>query len=230
MSKKINPKSLRLGSIQLWSQIIQNYGNNLFIFIKYFYKYIKVLNSLFKIFNNFYIFFLQEIIYFNSKLIINFWFYKINYLFYFNYFKNLVKLIYYWNPNKKIFIRFYFPNLNQFCYSLILVNYSSYLITVLNYTPKKVLGILSILINLKINYFHIFYSKNGPIKTRLKGFKVVFNGCFENTKLQMAETLELKIGSLKLVSFKNKVDFSSKLINTKLGSLNLKIWLFFETI
>lgn len=233
MSKKINPKSLRLGSIQLWSHIIQNYGTSFSLLIKLFYKYLKIINNLIKFFENYYIYFLQEIIFFKSRLIVNFWFYKMNYSFYFNYFnyfKNLIKLIYYWNLNKKIYLRFYFPNTRQFCYSLILVNYSNYLITILNYSPKKVLGILAHIINLKLNHVNVCYSKMGPLKIKLKGFKVILNGCFENTKIQMAETLELKMGSLMLVSLKNKVDFSSKLIHTKLGSLNLKIWLFFEII
>lgn len=226
MSKKINPKSLRLGFTQLWLNVIQNYGNTFFIMIKLFYNYLKIIN-IFAIFfkKNEILFTSKEILFYNSKLIINLWIWKIHY---FNYLNKLLKLILYLNLTKSIYIRFYLPNPKKFCYVFILLDYVFYLFTILNYSPRKILGILSLMLYQKLNCLSIIYTKNGPIKIRLKGFKFTINGCFENTKLQIAEVLELKSGSLTLNSLKNKVDFSTKIIYTKLGTLNFKIWLFFK--
>lgn len=231
MSKKINPKSLRLGFTQLWLNVIQNYGNTFSIMIKLFYHYLKIINIFTSFFvNNKIIFSAKEILFYNSTLVINLWIWKINYFDYFDYLKKLSKLVLYWNLTKNIYIRFYLPNPKKFCYSFILLDYVYYLITILSYSPKKVLGILSTILYQKLLCLNIIYSKNGPVKIKLKGFKFTLNGCFEHTKLQMSETLELKSGSLTLNTLKNKVDFSSKIIYTKLGSLNFKIWLFFEIL
>lgn len=232
MSQKTNPRSVRLGLTHLWSNIIQNYGFNFKITIILFYIYLKFVNILSNIlFKSFYLFSFQEILFFNSKIIINIWCLPIKHIKLLNYLgviQKLIQILKYWVFGNSVSIRFYFPNLKFFRYSWMIVNYGKYLSIIHNYSPKKITSILVFTLNTQLNHLNIFYTKMGPVVLRLRGFKIVWVGCFETTKLQMAEMFDFKIGLVGVSMLNKYVDFSTQVIHTKLGSVNLKIWLFFE--
>jgi NAD-dependent DNA ligase len=98
-----------------------------------------------------------------------------------------------------------------------------YLFVNLNFSPKKILAIISDFITNKLNLKKLSYSKNGPLTCYLKGYKLILTGRFENTKTSMSKTLILKKGSLNSTSLNNRVDFFTKNLNTKFGLCNFKI-------
>ena len=112
----------------------------------------------------------------------------------------------------------------------ILCTYACYLLKNLNYSLKKILAVISILLKHQWNLQIIIFSKKGPEKFILKGYKIMFKGRFSNQKNQMAKTMILNKGSLKLNTLNNYVDFKKINLFTKLGTCNMKIWLLYEKI
>nr|YP_011017728.1 ribosomal protein S3 [Heterosiphonia pulchra]WQF69551.1 ribosomal protein S3 [Heterosiphonia pulchra] len=227
MSQKINPKSLRLGNSLIWSLINQHYGNkkqNIFCF-----NYFKTLNLLDSNIKN------QILSYFeyqlnSSDFILKIYLknnvYSIKYNFIFN---NISRNIKYLFHNKiKINIRIY--SYSIYFYSCkALINYSIYLAKSLNYVPKKIFSTLIYLLTKQLNYKKVYYSKFGPLKLKLYGFKVSLKGRFETSKSQMSKEIKFSHGSLSLVNLNSHIDFLSTDLYTKLGVCNLKIWLFYKT-
>lgn len=230
MPRKSNPKSLRLGFTKVWDNVSQHYGQNLQIFIIFFYKYLISLNFISKkliqnniLINNIEIwhtnFEIKIKIYLNSE---NITYYEIS--------KNIIKVLTYWFYFNKFFrINFIYNKMNFYTVDLLKL-YIDYLFTILNYTPKKIVAIISVLIANKLNKNKVTYSKMGPLNLYLKGYKIILNGRFDNSKSGMAKTLILQNGSLKLISLNNQIDFVSKNLHTKFGVCNLKLWLFYKII
>lgn len=228
MSQKINPKSLRLGISNLWLIQSQQYGkkyqNNFFL------KYIKSFNYTMKN--------LVQNTKFANK--IEFWhntnkFHIKIYVFgnqlkntYDNFLKKYIYIIAYWFYLQKYIKVSIYSNKIKFLSSTLFSLYIDYLTKNLNYTPKKILAIILFLIKQKINTQQILFTKNGPKKVVLKGYKITLNGRFENSKSNMAKKVTFKNGFVTLTSMNNNIDFINKNIYTKLGTCNLKIWLFYK--
>lgn len=230
MAQKLNPKSIRLGITQLWNIFVQPYGSNYKILILFFFNYLKSWFFFFKIFSKNKIFINSiEFWHTNSNLLIKVYTNKFNFKYYSNkYLKKIIYILFYWFYfNKFIKIYFYTNNL-KFYTSSLLLTYLEHLYKNLNYTPKKIIAILSLLLKKISTQNKITLSKKGPLKLKLKGYKIILNGRFENSKNQMAKKLIIKHGSLKLISINNYIDFSNKNFHTKLGACNIKLWLFYK--
>lgn len=226
MSQKINPKSLRLGFSKIWKIFSQHYGISLKYFNILFYRYTISINFIMKkLIHNNHIINQIELWHNNSSLDIKIYMINPNYLS--SSYKIIDTITYWFYFNNSIKIHFILHKMN-FCSSILLKLYIEYLFKTLNYSPKKILATLSVLINNKFHLTKLTYSKLGPLNLYLKGYKIMLNGRFENSKSAMAKTLTLKKGSLKLTSLNNNIEFFNQNLDTKFGICNFKLWIFYK--
>lgn len=223
MSRKNQPKIVRLGINYIHNYINQNYGKNyniyfqnlsyqfsIYLFLVYYLKKYSY------IYHNIQIFILKKEICIKIICIKN-----LNNV---NIIKNLFNIF-----NKsylqsfKIFIIYkdFFKTT-----TLLLDSYINFLI-LKKFTYKKKLIILLYILNKIINTSKIINTKRGPIKIKLIGYKIKFKGRFENTKNQMAHQIFFRVGKVSLITLNNYIDFTTKKIDTKLGVYSLSIWLYY---
>jgi len=230
MSKKSNPLNLRLGILNSWSFYLQNYGKSPSVnfFINFFILYIDHFLDTFLSKKNLPITFKE--IWWNHKFIyFNLYSLELKKENYLNILKEINIVTKLWKI-KNLNIRIY-KNSYWFTNSFLTNNYLHFLSNnCLIISPKKLFGILILLLTKQINQTKISYFKNGPKKIILKGFRIKLIGRFENTTNKMAKVIEYKIGSLALVQLDNNINYLENQFNTKLGLCNLKIWLFFKII
>jgi len=227
MSQKIKPSSLRLGLIQLWDVEHQTYGStlkrrtkDLFKYINTF-VYIKKMISLdhylihnLKLSHDYKsIIFIVSIAtknYKKKKIVINIFLY----------------LSFYFLNNINLKIIFY-NNIKRSYTTLFYKCYINYLFYKLNYSPRKIINILSRLLKNQIGVNKIIDSSKGPVNLKLMGYKLILKGRFENTKNQMAKKMNLSNGSVKLTTLDNYIDYIDVDLYTKLGICTIKIWIFY---
>nr|YP_009490429.1 ribosomal protein S3 [Gracilaria tenuistipitata]ARU07660.1 ribosomal protein S3 [Gracilaria tenuistipitata]AWH62563.1 ribosomal protein S3 [Gracilaria tenuistipitata]AWH62588.1 ribosomal protein S3 [Gracilaria tenuistipitata var. liui] len=229
MTKKINPISLRLGLTQVWAITIQNYSKLNDSYVLSFFKHLQVDNIVTKILrSNRFLINDKEFWYFNNKLFLNIYYdepieYKLdNYLLLI---RKLSKVISNWF-SLKIYLRMY-KKIDLVTTSNLISNYALYLFEQ-NKNPNKVLWQISQFLQRYLNYGKVVYSTKGIRSVYLKGFKIRLIGRFDNTKSQMAKSIQQSSGTLSLISLKNQVEFTQKNLYTKLGNCGLQIWLFYE--
>nr|YP_009130773.1 ribosomal protein S3 [Agarophyton chilense]AKA27628.1 ribosomal protein S3 [Agarophyton chilense]ASP44556.1 ribosomal protein S3 [Agarophyton chilense]UAD89519.1 ribosomal protein S3 [Agarophyton chilense] len=229
MTKKINPISLRLGLTQVWDITTQNYSKPNYSYALSFLKHLQVESIITKVLRlNKFLINDNEFWYFNSTLFLNIYFTestenKLNkYLFLI---RKLSKVILNWF-SLKIYLRIY-KKVNLITTPNLISNYALYLFEQ-NKNPNKVLWQICQFLKKNLNNGKIVYSTKGIRLVYLKGFKVRLVGRFDNTKSQMAKSIQQSSGSLSLISLKNQVEFTQKNLYTKLGSCGLQIWLFYE--
>nr|AHX02447.1 ribosomal protein S3 [Plocamium cartilagineum] len=220
--------SLRLGIIQVWNFMLQNYDHEfknyaiilhkqlqLQLFLKYFF-----LNMIFFSHIDFWCY--------QNSIFLNIYYINIDFLknkYFFKHYTELLNII----QKKflcKIKIRLYYK-IEHFSTVYLISNYFCYLLNE-NMSFSKILWILIRFLEKNLNTYKIMYSKKGPIKMILKGFKIKLVGRFHNTRNPMAKSIEYNMGSLSLISLKNQVEFSKTEVMTKLGVCGLHIWLFYE--
>lgn len=223
MSKKNKSTIIRLGIHSIHNLINQNYGKsyNLYsynIFLQqYFLYYIK---NLFK--KNIIIYSYIEIFWLKNLILLN--------IHYIKKIKNtfLIQKIKNTFLNQKIKIRLYQKNI--FTTTTLLLSAYSDLLMHKNITHKKSLLILITILNKTLKSTKIVYTKKGPTKLVLLGYKVQIKGRFENTKNQMAKTTTHNYGKISLIVLNSHLDFIFKPIHTKLGTYSLSIWLYYKNI
>nr|YP_010199586.1 ribosomal protein S3 [Gracilaria cearensis]UAD89444.1 ribosomal protein S3 [Gracilaria cearensis] len=229
MTRKVNPISLRLGLTQVWDFTIQNYSKLDYCYALSFLKQLQVENVVNKILKaNKFLVNDKEFWYFNNKLFLNIYIvevvtnYSDKYLFLI---KELSKLMFNWF-SLKIYLRIY-KRIYWITTSNLILSYVSYLFEQ-NKNPNKILWQVCVFLKRHLYHSKIVYSKKGIRLVYLKGFKVRLVGRFDNTKSQMAKSIQQSAGSLSLISLKNQVEFVQKNLYTKLGCCGLQIWLFYE--
>ncbi|MGH1163428.1 hypothetical protein ACQVTW_31165 [Bacillus mycoides] len=93
----------------------------------------------------------------------------------------------------------------------------------LNYSPKKIAAILTILLKSNLNTKILAFNLYGPCFLILRGYKIKLSGRLDDQKNQMAKHFTLKKGSLTLTNLNSYVDYKNINLNTKLGVCNIKI-------
>nr|YP_010199711.1 ribosomal protein S3 [Gracilaria flabelliformis]UAD89669.1 ribosomal protein S3 [Gracilaria flabelliformis] len=229
MTRKVNPISLKLGLTQVWDFTIQNYSKLNDCYALSFLKQLQIENIVGKILKvNKFLVNDKEFWYFNNKLFLNIYIVEVfnnqvdKYLFLI---QKLSKLVFNWF-SLKIYLRIY-KRIYWITTSNLILSYASYLFEQ-NKSPNKILWQICIFLNKHRHCSKIIYSTKGIRLVHLKGFKVRLVGRFDNTKSQMAKSIQQSSGSLSLISLKNQVEFMQKNLYTKLGSCGLQIWLFYE--
>nr|YP_004062216.1 ribosomal protein S3 [Plocamiocolax pulvinata]ADR03232.1 ribosomal protein S3 [Plocamiocolax pulvinata] len=231
MAKKINPISLRLGIIQVWNFLLQNYDREFNNYAIILHKYLQ-LKLFLKLFFSKYKFFISHMDFwcYHHFIFLNIYYTNIDFLVKKKFIKYLLNIV---NIIKKKFllkikIRLYYK-IEYFSTVHLISNYFCYLLEK-NFSFSKILWVLMRFLEKNLNTYKIMYSKNGPIKMVLKGFKIKLVGRFKNTRNPMAKSVEYNVGSLSLISLKNQVEFSKTEVMTKLGVCGLHIWLFYEVL
>nr|YP_010199686.1 ribosomal protein S3 [Gracilaria domingensis]UAD89594.1 ribosomal protein S3 [Gracilaria domingensis] len=229
MTRKINPISLKLGVTQVWDFTVQNYNKLNYYYTFSFLKQLQIENIISKILKiNQFSVNDKEFWYFNDKLFLNIYIVDIignqsdKYL---SLIQKLSKLVSNWF-SLEIYLRIY-KRIYWITTSNLIISYASYLLEQ-NKNPNKILWQVCAFLNRHRYHSKIVCSTKGIRVIWLKGFKVRLVGRFDNTKSQMAKSIEQSSGSLSLVSLKNHVEFAQKNLYTKLGSCGLQIWLFYE--
>ncbi len=230
MSKKINLHGKSLSLTTYWFIEFQLYGKNFFLFKKYF----------------FLLFFLRKFITKKKLLFLSFFFglfikfsiFKKRVYFLISLFKSKKKFdvvlqnifpVYLFRNKSllqftgKIFIfpSFYFSQL--FLKDLIF-----FLLIYKKFNPRKVFNYFLLFLKKKINYLSIVSSRKGIIKKKLVGFKIQLKGRFETTKNSMSKKNLIKFGKLNSTTLENHIVLCEHTFFSKLGSSNLKIWLFYS--
>nr|YP_009490454.1 ribosomal protein S3 [Gracilaria textorii]AWH62613.1 ribosomal protein S3 [Gracilaria textorii] len=229
MTRKVNPISLKLGLTQVWDFTIQNYSKLNYCYALTFLKQFQIEKIISKILRaNKFSVNDKEFWYFNNKLFLNIYIVEVlinqadKYLFLI---QKLSELIFNWF-SLKIYLRIY-KRIYWITTSNLILSYASYLFAQ-NKSPNKILWQVCTFLNKHRYHSKVVYSTKGIRLVYLKGFKVRLVGRFDNTKSQMAKSIQQSSGSLSLVSLKNQVEFTQKNLYTKLGSCGLQIWLFYE--
>nr|YP_009019510.1 ribosomal protein S3 [Gracilaria salicornia]AHG53097.1 ribosomal protein S3 [Gracilaria salicornia] len=229
MARKVNPISLRLGLTQVWNLTIQNYGKLNYCYMSSFLQYWRTRNIIAKIlkFNKFLIND-KELWYINNTLFLNIYMVDLvkkhsdMYLFLI---KELSKLVCKWF-SLKVDLRIY-KRISWMTTSNLMLSYVSYLFDE-NRNLNKILWQVCTFLKKHLHKGKVVYSTKGIRIAYLKGFKIRLVGRFDNTKSQMAKSIQQGSGSLSLLSLKNQVEYMQKNLHTKLGSCGLQIWLFYE--
>nr|UAD89794.1 ribosomal protein S3 [Gracilaria salicornia] len=229
MARKVNPISLRLGLTQVWNLTIQNYGKLNYCYMSSFLQYWRTRNIIAKIlkFNKFLIND-KELWYINNTLFLNIYMVDLvkkhsdMYLFLI---KELSKLVCKWF-SLKVDLRIY-KRISWMTTSNLMLSYVSYLFDK-NRNLNKILWQVCTFLKKHLHKGKVVYSTKGIRIAYLKGFKIRLVGRFDNTKSQMAKSIQQGSGSLSLLSLKNQVEYMQKNLHTKLGSCGLQIWLFYE--
>nr|AMR57147.1 ribosomal protein S3 [Gracilaria salicornia] len=229
MARKVNPISLRLGLTQVWNLTIQNYGKLNYCYMSSFLQYWRTRNIIAKIlkFNKFLIND-KELWYINNTLFLNIYMVELvkkhsdMYLFLI---KELSKLVCKWF-SLKVDLRIY-KRISWMTTSNLMLSYVSYLFDE-NRNLNKILWQVCTFLKKHLHKGKVVYSTKGIRIAYLKGFKIRLVGRFDNTKSQMAKSIQQGSGSLSLLSLKNQVEYMQKNLHTKLGSCGLQIWLFYE--
>nr|YP_009131060.1 ribosomal protein S3 [Asparagopsis taxiformis]AHX02396.1 ribosomal protein S3 [Asparagopsis taxiformis] len=228
MAQKTNPISLKLGKYQVWDSISQNYGKTYIYYSKVLHNHLQFLIYLNRIF--FYNFVLSYTEWFilKQKVYLNIYYSDTTFsesLQFFKMQKEIQKVI----PKfllLKSCVRFYL-RISISSISMFLMFYTQYLL-------KKDIALLKIMnsmykiLNSCLNLVKVSYSKNGPIRIKLIGFKIRLAGRFDNSRNQMAKVSKLSLGQLSLTSLNYYMEYSKKDIFTKFGTCGLQIWLFYE--
>lgn len=224
MSQKINPISFRLGLFQVWNNTFQVYGKNFYsyrqlLFLKSYIENYLIIKTTFK-----------------SSLFLNSisWFANLNTIIllvdYASIHKYNFKII---NPEK---IEYFLENFKVKFYTIKNLTWlnsanlvSSYILFTFNSTDsfKSGLKYLLIFLNLHLGTKKVFYTAQGIVILKLRGFKIKISGCFDNTRGQMSKSLKYTRGSLSLLKLNNYVEYSYAPIYTKSGVNGFHIWLFY---
>nr|YP_009365201.1 ribosomal protein S3 [Gracilaria changii]ARJ60483.1 ribosomal protein S3 [Gracilaria changii]ART65152.1 ribosomal protein S3 [Gracilaria changii] len=230
MTRKTNPIGLRLGLTQVWDFTIQNYCKLNYYYNSWLLKQWQVNNIISKILKSskFWVND-KEFWYLKNKLFLNIYItkevstpYADKYLLLI---KELSKIILNWF-SFKIYLRIY-KRIDWTITSDLVSNYIVYLFEQ-DRSPSRILWQLCEFLKKNLYAKKVVYSTKGIRLIYLKGFKVKLVGRFDNTKSQMAKSIQQSSGSLSLISLKNQVEFIQKDLYTRLGSCGVQVWLFYE--
>nr|YP_009511942.1 ribosomal protein S3 [Melanthalia intermedia]AXI97869.1 ribosomal protein S3 [Melanthalia intermedia] len=229
MARKINPVSFRLGALQLWDFTLQNYGKLTYNSILHFYKRLqikKVINQILSL--NRFLPGSKELWFYNDKLFLIIYFanqsFDKNKLY-----SPLIENI------SKIFLKYFsietylrvYIKTNHVLTSNLLINYTKYLLQQ-NKNFVKILWYLCQFSENHLNSKKIIYSDQGIRLAYLRGFKIRLVGRFNDSRSQMAKTIQQGLEFQSLMCLRNYIEFFQDEIHMKSGSCGLQIWLFYE--
>nr|WCH58015.1 ribosomal protein S3 [Hypnea brasiliensis] len=230
MAQKINPISVRLGISQLWMVNSQFYGKSFksyFVLLHYYlrsFSFLKIISNVEGFSINHQQWHINKLG--NIKLYIyyiqSFFILHTNFITFYNKIQSTLNKLF----KNKIQICFYlvsFPFLSK----NLLYSYSQFLVSE-NLSPKKILWNFSILLKRYLHSTKLVYTPQGIKISRLKGFKIQISGRLDDSKTQMAKSLNLSVGRLCLTSLQDFVIYSTSILYNKSGTCGLKIWLFYE--
>nr|YP_010620051.1 Ribosomal protein S3 [Rhodomelopsis africana]WAX04064.1 Ribosomal protein S3 [Rhodomelopsis africana] len=228
MSKKKNLSGKCLALTALWPTQFQYFGkfsflskNDFFIFFlltKIFYKLLKLHTHYFITKSQYFIFTNQVILIFSTTFI--------NIKSLLSFFRFLF-LLWNLNINSQISLQVYFYlEKSQYFSSDFLKSYILYLMRNKVCSPKKIFNLLILM--LKKNKFQpiLTISKNGFKKNVVTGFKIQLKGRYESTKNEMASRLFITNGKTNSTTLNISINYLNHFFYTKLGTSNLKIWVF----
>nr|YP_010620189.1 Ribosomal protein S3 [Dipterosiphonia australica]WAX04225.1 Ribosomal protein S3 [Dipterosiphonia australica] len=226
MAKKINLNGKCFALTKLWANQFQQYGKFNFLFKKYIlfsYLFKEIISKKFA-FNNFFsLMQIKTFIYSHTILIKLF-------ISNFNTFKQISWIYLLWNQNlqKLTFSLVIFLNKKLYFSKEFLEAYLCYLSSNEFNSPKRIFNLINLLLSNHLNKIFVMLTKNGIKNQKFIGFKLQLRGRFEPTKNAMAKCVTLKSGKINSTNLKIKIDFSNYFFYTKLGTSNLKIWLFYS--
>lgn len=237
MAQKINPVSFRLGTIQVWSNFFQNYGNYFNPYSLILHRQLQVTDYLNRFFStrNF-IFDQSDWVFSNDKFFLNIQYVqktkdvdKTNFstLDSSELLKVTTKTTSQWF-GIPVSIRLYEKN-QWLGTSNLLINYV-YFSAKQGNSFKKIIQNICKMLTTHLNTIKISYSTKGVVRLSLKGFKIQLAGRFDNSRNQMAKLMKQSIGSLPLTRLESYVEYSHKEFYTKHGVCGLQIWLFYEIV
>nr|YP_010204201.1 ribosomal protein S3 [Ahnfeltia fastigiata]UAT97936.1 ribosomal protein S3 [Ahnfeltia fastigiata] len=237
MAQKINPVSFRLGTIQVWSNFSQNYGNYFNPYSQILHRQLQVTDYINRFFStrNF-IFDQNDWVFFNDKIFLNIQYAqktkdadKTNFstLDSSELLKVATRTISQWF-GIPVSIRLYEKN-QWLGTSNLLINYV-YFSAKQGNSFKKIIQNICKMLTTHLNTIKISYSTKGVVRLSLKGFKIQLAGRFDNSRNQMAKLMKQSIGSLPLTCLESYVEYSHKEFHTKHGVCGLQIWLFYEIV
>ena len=227
MTQKINIVSNKTGLIYLWNSNFPVKSNS----FKLYKKQIKIKKYLksyifFLLFDNKIEFDTLKLNYANNYFSLTIPFYSLEKKFIS---KNKLRSVFFYWLQCPIIFKWY--KINTFSVSAVLLsNYIQNFIEINNYSLKKILNQINLVLLNQINKQKIIYIKSGLKIVQFKGFKIQISGCFESSKSQMSKTLKYTFGCNSLTTLKGYIEYTEKTIFTKFGTCGLKIWLFFEII
>nr|WCH57919.1 ribosomal protein S3 [Hypnea nidifica] len=230
MAQKINPTSVRLGISQLWLSNIQFYGKSFKLYFLSFHYYLRSFLFLRKVSNimGFIIYHQQWKITKLGSIVLNLYYGQSffvldkNFLEFYKKIQKTFNILFL----KKIEISFYLLTFSPLSKNL-LHSYSQFLGSN-NLTSKKILWNISILLNKYLNSSKLVYTPKGVKVFKLKGFKIQISGRIDDSKTQMAKSLNLNVGISRLTSLEDSIVYITNVVYSKSGICGLKIWLFYE--
>nr|WCH57679.1 ribosomal protein S3 [Hypnea cryptica] len=232
MAQKINPTSLRLGTTQLWIFNLQCYGKSFKVYFSLLQKYIQSVLFLKKISEQmgFSLNYQQWKIKGKDSIELNIYYTQPFFILNkdFNQFRDKLK-----NTLNKILqggvkMSYYLVTSSLLSRDL-LCFYGKFLASE-NWVIKKVLWNLSKFLEVHLNSLKLTYTTQGIKILKLKGFKIKISGRIDDSKMQMAKSLNLSIGNSCLTSLRNYIIYSNNALYTKSGVCGIKIWLFYESV
>nr|WCH57967.1 ribosomal protein S3 [Calliblepharis sp.] len=230
MAQKINPTSLRLGILQLWTSNIQFYGNSFRVYFLLFHNYLKLYWFLKKLSNleGYGIIYQKwKITKFGIKL--NIYYTKLFFLSdqnFIKFYKNIYKILNKIFLNQAGLIFFLVPAL--FLSNNLLYFYGQYLINQ-KISINKVLWNFSKILEREIGSKKLIYTKFGIKILELQGFKISISGRIDDSKTQMAKKLNFGVGNLCLTTLHSYIAYSQSTFYTKSGTYGIKTWLFYKS-
>nr|WCH57823.1 ribosomal protein S3 [Hypnea edeniana] len=232
MAQKINPTSVRLGISQLWASNIQFYGKSFKSYFLLVHYYIRAFFLLKKISNvtGFVINHQQWRIKKSTTISLNLYysqsFFSSNrdFIEFYKKVQNTLIILFRQKIDICLYLMF-FPSLSK----NLLHSYSQFL-TSESLVAKQILWNFFKLLNRHLNSLKLVYTPQGIKVSKLKGFKIQIVGRIDDSKTQMAKSLNLKVGNSCLTSLQDSVVYSRSVLYSKSGICGLKIWLFYEFV
>lgn len=216
MPKRTNPTSLRIGTQYLWKHEVQTYTrkNSHVIFFSLFVT--QKFSFMFRVLQDNNLSYLEDL---NLKTFRD---------------KHITNLKVYSHPSAilskpKIFN----SNLTIYKFSTtfssaqLILQHSLFLFKSNRWAAKKLVLFLVLSLQNIFDFKKIVHTKFGPRAVNFKGFKLEFSGRFESSTTQMAKRIVEVSGRLPLTTLNHYVEYASSPLFFKLGSCNLKIWLFY---
>nr|YP_009774151.1 ribosomal protein S3 [Caulacanthus okamurae]QIZ74768.1 ribosomal protein S3 [Caulacanthus okamurae] len=226
MAQKINPLSFRIGTIQLWNSHLQTYGKLKHSYSSILNGYLNSYEYLNRIFSlSGFLVDHQEWKIGKSSVKLNVYYQTFPYALVQKNFEKILSLLKVLFLGK-IFLRLYLKSPWSLSNTLV-ASYVQYLMSV-NTPSKRILLNLKKFLIIHMNSKKISFFKYGIVNLKLTGFKLHISGRIEDSKNQMAKSLEEASGSLPLTSMKRYVVYTKDHIYTKSGVCGLKVWLFYE--
>nr|YP_009114039.1 ribosomal protein S3 [Ahnfeltia plicata]AHB62102.1 ribosomal protein S3 [Ahnfeltia plicata] len=235
MAQKINPVSFRLGTIQVWSNFFQNYGNYFNPYSLILHRQLQVTDYLNRFFPHVISFLTKAIEFFQRQNFLNIQYVqktkdvdKTNFSTLDS--SELLKVTTKQLHNDLESQLVYGYTKNQWLgTSNLLINYV-YFSAKQGNSFKKIIQNICKMLTTHLNTIKISYSTKGVVRLSLKGFKIQLAGRFDNSRNQMAKLMKQSIGSLPLTRLESYVEYSHKEFYTKHGVCGLQIWLFYEIV